>query len=107
MPMHSYLAELRRPFTAEAIRWKFQAQFGAKTAAPTGGLVIAYIDKALVIDRLNTVVGMGWQDEYEQLPEKNFMVCRLTLFNEGGEITRQDVGEHANLKARYTDALKR
>ena len=64
--------------------------------------LIAYIDKGLVIDRLNTVVGLDWSDTYTQL-DGPFMLCRLTVLDR----TREDVGEFGSLKGRYSDALKR
>lgn len=98
---------LRRPFSPEAIRWKFQTTWpkaakGQPAAEPTGGMIVAYIDRGLVIDRLNLVLPALWEDDYEDLGS-GLMRCRLTVDG----ITREDVGEGGTLKARYSDSLKR
>lgn len=92
--------ELRRPFTAEAVRFKVQANLGPKDA-PTGGLVVCYIDARLVVERLNLIVPHRWSDAYEQFGN-GLMWCHLTVDG----ITRSDVGEGQG-KALVSDALKR
>lgn len=91
--------QLRRPFTPAAMKWKVQSNFGADKV-----LVVGYIDARLVIDRLNLVVGLDWQDEYEPLPS-GLMLCRLTVQGK----TRMDVGAATagQPKGIYSDALKR
>lgn len=93
---------LRRPFMPEAIRFKVQSTVGAK-ANPRGGVVVAYIDARLVVERLNAVCPHLWHDEYQPLDAKH-LLCRLTVDG----VTRQDVGEAAGMsKDLYSDALKR
>jgi hypothetical protein len=97
------LAELRRPFTPAAVRFKPQTwNIERKT-----GIAICYIDARLVVERLNRVAGLDWHDEYELLQAQT-MLCRLTVAG----TTRQDVGvtetsAAGGLKALYSDALKR
>ncbi len=90
---------LRRPFTANAVKFKVQATW-PKTD-PTGGLIVGYIDARLVDERLNKVVPHLWHDEYEPAGQGH-LLCRLTVDG----ITRQDVGQGVG-KAVYSDALKR
>lgn len=113
-------AELRRPFETNAVKWKVQTQFGPKDQKPSGGIIVAYMDRGLVIDRLNMVIPHLWTASFEP-QERNHMLCRLTVACAvpqitpeatlqiiGPEsITREDVGEGGTLKARYSDALKR
>lgn len=91
---------LRRPFTANAVKFKVQAAYPREN--PTGALIVAYIDARLVAERLNLVCPHLWYDEYEQLPGDR-MMCRLTIDG----ITRPDIGEGYQGKGLYSDALKR
>lgn len=84
---------LRRPFTAEAVKWKVQA----------GTLVVPYIDARLVIERLNLVCPHLWHDEYEPVGGGKGLLCRLTIDG----ITRLDVGSGYEGKGLYSDAFKR
>jgi hypothetical protein len=95
---------LRRPFTPEAVRFKLQSTFGPK-ANPKGGLIVAYIDARLVIERFNLVCPHLWSPGYELLPGGKLLLCRLTVDG----ITREDVGESVKglSKDIYSDALKR
>ncbi len=93
--------ELRRPFSVKALKWKVQTQW-PKDETPTGGLIVCYVDRGLVIDRLNVVVPHLWSPKFTEL-ERGHMRCELTIDG----ITREDVGEGGTLKARYSDALKR
>lgn len=87
---------LRRPFAADALGWKIAPERGENAA-------VCFIDRGLVIDRLNVVVPHLWSDDYEQLAQAQFMECALTI--DGA--TRKDVGQARKLKARYSDAFKR
>jgi hypothetical protein len=86
------LPHLRRPFTAEAVRWKVQA----------GTLVVPYIDARLVIERLNLVVGSEWAPAYR--PDGRLMWCDLSLFSGP---PRSDVGSGYEGKGLVSDSLKR
>lgn len=85
------LPHLRRPFTAEAVRWKTQA----------GTLVVPYIDARLVIERLNLVVGGLWSPAYRA--DGRLMWCDLTIDG----VTRSDVGSGYEGKGLVSDSLKR
>lgn len=86
---------LRRPFTPAAVKFKVQATW------PDGGLIVAYIDARLVVERLNLIVPHLWHDAYRPLGGGQ-MWCDLTIDG----ITRSDVGEGAG-KGLVSDALKR
>lgn len=90
---------LRRPFTAEAVRFKVQSTWPKDN--PTNGLVVCYIDARLVVERLNLIVPDRWSDNYEVIGG-GLMWCHLTVDG----ITRSDVGEGQG-KALVSDALKR
>src|SRR5690349_6945117 len=75
------LPHLRRPFTAEAVKFKVQ------TAWQGGGMVVAYIDARLVVERLNAVIGDNWAASYETAGQ-GLMWCYLTLDG----TTRSDIG---------------
>lgn len=85
------LPHLRRPFTAEAVRWKTQA----------GTLVVPYVDARLVIERLNLVVGDMWSPAYRT--DARLMWCDLTIDG----VTRSDVGSGYEGKGLVSDSLKR
>lgn len=96
LPVSSFKAaapHLRRPFTAEAVKWKVQ----------TGTLVVPHIDSRLVTERLNHVCPDLWQDDYEPVAGGKGLLCRLTVDG----ITRLDVGEKYVGKGLYSDAFKR
>ncbi len=83
---------LRRPFTPQAVRFKLQTK---------GGLVVAYIDQRLVVERFNLVCPHLWHDRFEPTPGGN-LLCHLTVDG----ITRTDIGEGKG-KGLFSDALKR
>lgn len=89
---------LRRPFTTAAVKFKVQSTWPKDN--PTGGLVVAYIDARLVVERLNHVCPHLWFDAYE--PTQGGLMCHLTVDG----LTRRDVGEGTG-KALHSDALKR
>lgn len=92
---------LRRPFTANAVKWKMQAVW--PKADPDTGLAVCYIDRGHVIDRLNVTVPEDWHAEYTDINERGHMVCELTVCG----VSHEDVGQGADPKSRRTDALKR
>ena len=109
-----FLAELRRPFTAAAVKIKPQVV----TKDQTKGLVTFYIDSRLLVERLNAVVGWDkWSDEYRLLVEGQQTVavglpveCSLTVDG----VTKTDVGQlppgemdDKAWKSAYSDAFKR
>lgn len=82
---------MRRPFAPDAMRWKLE-----------DGVALPYIDRGLVVDRLNLVIPDRWSDAYDPLDGRH-LLCQLTIDG----VTRQDVGEGDTFKERYSDALKR
>jgi hypothetical protein len=89
---------LRRPFAVNAVKFKVQAAWPKDN--PTKGLVVAYIDARLVVERLNLLLPHCWYDDYE--PAGKTTRCRLTVDG----VTRQDIGT-GDGKAGFSDALKR
>lgn len=93
------LAHLRRPFSPAAVRWKVQ------TAGSGYGIVVAYLDARLVVERLNLVAGLDWSDAYRTMGT-GVEECALTVHG----VTRHDVGKAQGFeaeKAARSDALKR
>lgn len=96
------LPHLRRPFSAEAIKFKVQTVF----KGASGCYVVAYIDARLVIERLNRVAGELWAPAYERVAGSDkLLVCGLTIDG----VTRPDVGDTPKglSKDLWSDALKR
>jgi hypothetical protein len=92
---------LRRPFTAEAVKFRVLQGKGQKARCA------AYIDARLVSERLNLVIPGKWGHRFEQV--QGGMMCHLTVDG----LSRADVGwskgtgADMDLKALYSDALKR
>lgn len=102
--LSAVLPQLRRPFTPEAVRFKIQTNPRGATGK---ALVVAYIDARHVGSRLNLTVPAEWSSEFEEV--QGGVKCLLTVCGQ----TRCDVGwskgtgTDIDLKARYSDALKR
>jgi hypothetical protein len=97
--LRAALPFLRRPYTAEAVRWKVQVAWPKDN--PTAGQVVAYIDARLVIERLNLVVAELWAPAITHLGSELYR-CDLTIDG----VTRSDVGQGKG-KAGWSDSLKR
>lgn len=111
------LNDLRRPFTAAAVKFKPQAVSKSSDKA----LATFYVDARLVAERLNYVVGpANWTNQprvvFEDNPQAHqafqFPVeCALTVFG----VTKVDVGVYMQgakaddkaIKSAYSDSLKR
>ena len=105
------LPYLRRPPGPAAVRFKVQ------TPGDDAGQVVAYVDARLVYDRLDQVCGERWWARFGALPRALvpriaqrrkgppplYVRCRLTVFG----VAREDVGEGADPKAAFSDAVKR
>jgi hypothetical protein len=99
---------LAAPFDQREVRFKPGVVRGNRA------LALCYVDARAIQDRLDEVVGvMGWQDEYECLPDGS-VVCRLQLRLGEEWITKMDVGSQSEQpdegdrrKAAFSDALKR
>lgn len=99
---------LAAPFPADAIHWKPLAVKGNRA------LAAAYLDARAVMQRLDSVLGVGgWKDRYE-LVNGGSVVCTLSIKVDGEWIDKTDVGSPSEqpddgdkLKAAFSDALKR
>lgn len=101
-------AALLAPFPADVVSWKPQSVKGNRA------LATAYIDARDVMDRLDSVVGIGgWTDSYKLLPDGN-VACTLAVTVGGEWVSKEDVGGPSDqpdggdrMKSAYSDALKR
>lgn len=103
MDLKAAALQLAAPFPASEVRWKPQSVSGNRA------LAAAYIDAKTVMDRLDAVLGLnGWFDEYSVLPCGS-VVCTLYVYvsDKGSNVGRQDVGTGKDVKAAFSDALKR
>jgi hypothetical protein len=99
---------LTAPFPPDCVHWKPLAVKGNRA------LAAAYLDARAVMQRLDSVFGVGgWRDRYEVVNGVN-VICTLSVKVDGEWIDKTDVGapsEHADetdkLKSAFSDALKR
>lgn len=94
------IAELRKPFRADQVKFKIQTQPKGDTLEGWG-VVVSYLDARDVAERLDVVIGGEWQDTYDLFGKA--LECSLTVKG----VTRKDVGEAATPKELYSDAFKR
>lgn len=92
-------AELRRPMTPAATRWKTQGLVGGKA------LIVPYIDARLVMDRLTLVVGVAkWEENFHTVDwGQGGLMCTLEVLG----TTHRDIGLGRDAKAMRSDSLKR
>lgn len=108
-------AALAAEFDDNEVGWKPQVTTKGKSKEPImrNGVQVAgctaHIDARAVMNRLDTVVGVGgWSDAYTIINGKN-VECTLTVFG----VSKSDVGETNDggfadpMKSAYSDALKR
>jgi hypothetical protein len=107
MTASEILQALSAPFDPADVHWKPQAISGNRC------LAVAYIDARAVMDRLDEVCGVAWQDSYDPLPGGS-VLCRLQVQVDGQWIVKCDVGSPSlqpddgdRMKAAFSDALKR
>ncbi len=99
---------LTAPFPVDAIHWKPLAVKGNRA------LAAAYLDARAVMQRLDSVFGVGgWKDRYE-LVAGGSVVCTLSVKVDGEWVEKSDVGSPSEqpddgdkMKAGFSDALKR
>ena len=99
---------LTAPFLAEAVHWKPLSVKGNRA------LAAAYLDARAVMQRLDSVFGVGgWKDAY-RLVAGGSVVCTLSVKVDGEWVEKTDVGSPSEqpddgdkLKAAFSDALKR
>jgi hypothetical protein len=99
---------LTAPFPADAVHWKPLAVKGNRA------LAAAYLDARAVMQRLDSVFGVGgWKDSYV-ITSSGSVVCTLSLKIDGEWVEKTDVGSPSEqpddgdkLKAAFSDSLKR
>lgn len=99
---------LTAPFPREAVHFKPLTVKGEKA------LAAAYLDARAIMQRLDTVFGVGgWKDRY-QITSTGSVVCCLSVKVDGEWVEKTDVGSPSEqpddgdkLKAAFSDALKR
>lgn len=99
---------LTQPFPAESVHFKPLSVKGNRA------LAAAYLDARAVMQRLDSVFGVGgWKDRY-QLVAGGSVVCTLSVKVDGEWVQKSDVGSPSEqpddgdkLKAAFSDALKR
>lgn len=109
-PIQEISDRLSEPFSALEVRWKPKQVSKDKKHA----YALPYVDARVVMERLDTVVGIdGWKDEYKVLDECS-VSCRLSVKINGEWITKEDAGSVSNQedagdrrKSAFSDALKR
>lgn len=108
------VAQLRRPFTPAAVKWKIQTN---PKDASKSALCVGYIDARLVSERLNSVLPGRWSKAYHAAPalgpKQAGVLCRIRVKVGEEEVVVEDVGTASTLdtemglKGLYSDALKR
>jgi hypothetical protein len=108
------VAQLRRPFTPAAVKWKIQTN---PKDASKSALCVGYIDARLVSERLNAVLPGRWSKAYHAAPalgpKQAGVLCRIRVKVGDDEVVVEDVGTantldtEMGLKGLYSDALKR
>ena len=99
---------LTQPFPREAVHFKPLVVKGEKA------LAAAYLDARAIMQRLDSVFGVGgWKDSY-QLLNGGSVVCRLSVKVDFEWVEKTDVGSPSEqpddgdkLKAAFSDSLKR
>lgn len=93
---------LRAPFMPRAVRFRvIESWAGGEDNALTHAVVVPYLTRALVIERLNLVMPGQWSTAFEHGSQT--VTCFLTV---GGQVF-EDVGEGSTRKQLVTDAFKR
>lgn len=107
---------LSAPFDPKDVEIKVQTFSRDRTR----GLIVAYVDARVVIERLNSVLEGNWSDYYEIIhiheipgsnnrpPTKEYNVmCRIDCSKTPLQVYHSDVGTSDSLKGAFSDALKR
>lgn len=103
--MMTLTEQLKYPFPNEAIHWRV----GATTKAKDKGIALAYIDARDVMERLDDVMGDGWQCRYSHSGPQG-TICEIGLLIDGEWRWRADgAGEtdYEGTKGAMSDAFKR
>lgn len=100
MDMNVVLAELRKPFPIEKLKWRI----GNKNKDKTKANMLVYIDARDVEDRLDEVCGANWSDDVKEVAGR--IVCTITI----NGISRTDGAGDTDFegeKGGLSDAFKR
>lgn len=108
MESNEIIRRLTAEFDPSEVKWKPAMVKGDRC------LAMPYVDARLVMDRLDSVVGvMGWKDAYRILKD-GCVVCKLSIQIGDKWISKSDVGSPSEQgdfgdrrKAAFSDALKR
>ncbi len=99
---------LTAPFPADCIHWKPLSIKGNRA------LAVAFLDARAVMQRLDSVFGVGgWRDSYV-VADGGSVICTLSVKVDGEWVCKTDVGSPSEqpddgdkLKAAFSDSLKR
>ena len=100
MTEKSIAEKLRAPFPVEALHWRL----GQTNKAKTKAMMLVYIDARDVMDRLDEVFGLDWQDEYKEV--KGRIICTITV----NGVSKSDGAGDTDFEAEkggLSDAFKR
>lgn len=99
------LEKLSAPFDPKKISWRV----GSTTKDKTKGMALAYIDARDVMERLDSVCGIGgWQCSYPHADKKT--ICEISIFIDGQWISKADGAGDSDIEAEkgaISDAFKR
>lgn len=110
--------DLKRPFHPSKISWrvgntnkkKVQRETGNQNAPATKGQVLAYIDARDVLQRLDDVCGLDWQNDYTVATESGLLVCRIGILINENWVWRSNGAGDTQVEAekgKCSDAFKR
>ena len=103
--MADILAQLKVPFDEEVIEWRP----GSTNKDKTQALALAYAPARVYMERLDEVMGTGWQDNYREAPDGG-VLCGISLKIDDEWLTRWDGAENTNIesvKGGLSDSFKR
>lgn len=107
MTTDEMLDRLRAPFPANTVQWRL----GSTTKDKKRGLAIPYMNKKMIIDRLDQVMGpANWKDASTMNPDGKTVTVELSLRIDGEWIAKSDGAgqtDHEGEKGAYSDAFKR
>lgn len=92
--------KLKAPFPVESLHWRMGNLNGKKDKA----LMLVYVDARDVMDRLDEVCGLNWQDDYKEVNGR--IVCTITIDG----ISKSDGAGDTSFEAEkggLSDAFKR
>ena len=100
------MTALKRPFHPAKISWRI----GARTKDKKKGIALAYIDARDVMQRLDEVCGLDWQNDYTTATESGLLVCRIGIKVDNDWIWRANGAGDTQVEAekgKASDAFKR